>query len=293
MIAMTWIVSAWMSATPPVALVLWQGHLEDALGPVDRTVSLVALVSDAATGEPVGRIEDSAFLMTLGDFFLDVPVFLAESAGEPERSAVVDLVVDGTILPPFEVRGAWPVAHAAAIGRRTSTVASADALAGILDPLTLAALLDPTESGARVAFANVSDVPTEFIDDDGDGGLDVVPGDEFTFVDGRLGLRAGSVTTTVRGVTGVQVVPESVDGAKVASSSLQGSDLVAGSVPLSALANQTVRATHLGSPATRVPVFRVVNTLCDGPLDTLQFTSACPSQAGNVPNQHVGFLVFR
>jgi hypothetical protein len=263
--------TAWLVAAGTPVFVPWAGHLETAEGvPVDGTVSAAFVVTDAATGDVLLDAFDATLPVVDGTFVVDVPV---PAAPDGAGTAELTVVVNGDSFPPVSIVATTPVVAFADHADDADDADDADALDGLSDPVTLAALLDGSSAGARVAFANVTGVPTGFLD--GDDGIAFVPDASFSFEDGVLTLLPRGVSAAnVGALDGNRLADASVNATHIAPGTLTANDIT-GVLPVSKVAAGTFGIDAFSTATTAVEVFEVHVDRCDAPRGTLQVDSTC------------------
>lgn len=256
-----------LAAGQPTAEVLWAGHLEDASGPVDATVSASFTIHDSASGQTVGQLDEPTLLVVGGDFILELPV-----QGSPP-ALQLEAVINGVSFDPMPVEISWPVAAYAESVDEALQADNADRIGAIGDPVSLAALTDTSPTGARVAFANVTGVPADFLD--GDDGLDLSPDSSFSFTGGQLTLLPGGVPADkVTSVQAADLATDAVRSHHVTDGAIEAAD-ISGGIPLRALQVDALGVDHFSAAANRTEVFEVDVANCDLPIGHLSLFNTC------------------
>lgn len=252
-------------ATEPV-LVTWAGHLETADGVVDGDVSAAFIVIDEATGQELSRDVQPTFAVVDGDFVLDVAV-------PGDGVALLTVIVNGETFPPVRIDATAPVVAFADVADAADLALDATALDGIEGPVLLADLAPGATTGVDVAFDNVTGVPADFFD--GDDGLVFVPDASFSFVDGVLSLRPGSVTrNSIGAMSGADLADNSVLSRHIREATLRSGDIV-GTLPLSRVAPYAIGLQAFSKAPSAIEVFEVNVDRCDAPRGTLQVGTTC------------------
>lgn len=289
--------------------VTWAGQLVDSAGPVDRLVPIIFVVRDGGT--IIDQVQEASFDVTDGNLIVDLLV-------NGSDALELDIVVDGESLGNQTLRTTWPFALYAERADVADVAESADRVGDVTDPLTLADLATP--GTLAIPLANVPDFPDEF--EDGDQGLAFTPdAATFTFVDGVLSLKNGSLTAAQIGSIGAaDLATGAVTGAKIADNTITTNDFSEG-LPLSKVAENTLVASHFGAASTQTVLFSVTQAGCreslrsltTSPTCTYDNTGTCSFQQGNFtitgaltctgecstlstsqcPNTRLGVLVFK
>jgi hypothetical protein len=293
----------------PLESVTWAGQLVDSAGPVNRLVPIIFVVRDGAT--VVDQVEDDAFNVVGGNLIVDLLV--TDSDG-----LELDVIVDGESLGTQTLRTSWPFAVYAERADVADVAERADAVGDVTDPLTLADLATP--GTLAIPLASVTGFPAAFLD--GDQGLAFTPdAATFTFVDGVLSLKNGSLTASqIASVSAADLATGAVTSAKIADGSITSGDFNE-TLPLSKIAADTMVAANFGAASTQTVLFKVTEPGCSAPFASVTTsatcrytnTGACSFQQGNLtlngnftctgecsvlatsdcPNTRLGVLVFK
>jgi hypothetical protein len=296
-----------LTAMPAFADVplLWTGHLEDATGPIDRTVSATFIVKDQ-TDAVLSTLNEPSLLVVEGDFVIELQV--PEAAGL--RLAVV---INGSSLEPdAPLPIQWPSAARADTAGFADVAENANAIGVVTEPLTIARLATP--GAVSLPFTNLLAFPSDFLD--GDDGLDFAAGATIDFSAGTIGIKAGSLPgTSLSGLlSATKLAPATLTTADFANGSVTAAKLQG--IPRTKIANGALSGRHFSG--TKVPVFEVTDADCGEGLNTVTTAASCSfvatvacdlglgvqgrrdcrggcqvtANANNCPNTPAGVLVF-
>jgi hypothetical protein len=256
--------------------VTWAGQLVDSAGPVDRLVPIIFVVRDG--GAVIDQVEDDSFDVVDGNLIVDLLVNNSDALE-------LDVIVDGESLGNQTLRTSWPFALYAERADVADTADTADRVGDVTTPLTLTDLV--TGGALAIPLANVTGFPAAFAD--GDQGLTFAPDEaSFTFVDGVLALKNGSLTSAqLASVSGGDLARDAVTSAKLVDGTIASADF-GESLPLSKIAAGTLLSRHFGTSATRTQLYVVAQTDCTQAVGTVttspvcRFTGGASCVAGNV-----------
>ncbi len=243
--------------------VLWAGFLEDADGPVDRTVTAVFSIHDGDDALLATHTE-IALVVVAGELVVDLVV--------PERDDLkVEVAINGTILGPrTPLPISLPATARALTADQTPRALTALSVGAITSPVTANALAQP--GGPAIPFANIQGFPAEFLD--GDDGLVFTGGDTISFVNGVVSIKSTSLTDAHLSGTlaSADLADEGIETDDLANGGVNASDL--SNLPVEKIAAGTLQANAFGG-GTRPTLFAVTEPGCSETLNTVSTVSTC------------------
>lgn len=281
--ALTLLCATRVLAGSPVTGLSWLGHLENADGPVDGTVSASFQVV-TGTGTLITEVIEPSVPVVDGDFVVD---FVITEVSEP---LFVVATINGSRLEPnLPLVVTWPSAAFAGAVDVADVAEDAEAVGAVGDVLTRSDLA----AGVQIPLAVLTGFPPAFVD--GDQGLAFTPGATIDLVAGTIGIKAASLPGTALG--GSPEVADLVDGT-IATADLQNGGVTAAdlsALPLTKVANGTLTSRHFGTAG--LALFEVTEPNCRNDFvgkvvefATCRFTgtATCPIViAGNTGTGHV------
>jgi hypothetical protein len=258
------------AGSAPLESVTWAGQLVDSAGPVDRLVPIIFVVRDGGT--VIDQVEDSSFDVTDGNLIVDLLV-------NGSDALELDVTVDGENLGSQTLRTSWPFTLYAERADVADVAESADSVGSVTDPVTLTDLA--TAGALAIPLSNITGFPAAFAD--GDQGLAFTPdAATFTFVDGVLSLKNGSLTAgQIGSITAADLATGAVTSAKIANGTITSGDF-SETLPLSKVAASTLVSRHFGASNTRTQLFTVTQSSCTQAVGTLTTSSTCTFTGGAV-----------
>lgn len=287
--------------TPSLATaapLIWAGHLEDQNGPVNTNVSLNFRVNRGPL--LVIEVTEASLEVVDGDFVVELEI----PAGFDGLTQTI--IINGNDFGEEPLGVEWPIAAAADLADLADVALTTDDINGVV-PIADG---DLAAGSVPVAFANVTGFPADFAD--GDQGIDFAPTARFSFVGNTIALADGGLQTSQ--LSGVLATADFASGAigtaDIADATITNADF--GSIPVAAIANATLNASHFSAAQNRTTLFTITNTFCAN-RNQLTAATTCPAiddcplgaerrdcngTCGNIVNANclntpVGDLVFR